>query len=167
MSISRHAIPIAIAAMTIAGMAGPADAAPPAPVYVTKAGAGDLYERTAGQLVADSTRNPALRRFAGMMVTDHTRSTAMVEAAALRAGLHPQPPMLDPTQRYMLDDLTHARGRKRDSIYVEQQKMAHQEALTLHQDYAATGNVPPLRAAAAHIVPVVRHHIAMLDAMPG
>ncbi len=146
-------------------LAGAIHAAPPTPVFLAKAGASDLYERQASQLVAGSTRNPQLRSFANEMVRDHTKSTQMVKAAAMRAGLHPKPPMLDAKMNKMLADLRHAKGADRDHLYIDQQRAAHAEALSLVQDYAATGSTPPLRKAAGDIVPVVQHHIDMLSQM--
>jgi putative membrane protein len=138
--------------------------AAPTPVYLMKAGASDLFERQEGQLMS-SSRNPAVARFARQMVRDHSNSTAMVKAAAIRAGLHPRPPMLDGDMRRNLAALRAARGRDRDRLYVMQQKQAHQDALMLHQGYANGGDVPALRNVAGKIVPVVQHHIAMLDRM--
>jgi putative membrane protein len=89
-----------------------------------------------------------------------------VKAAALRSGAHPKPPALDPMQQKMVAELRHARGSDRDRLYVEQQKKAHGMALSLHQDYAASGSDPALRHAASEIVPVVQEHIAKLAAMP-
>jgi putative membrane protein len=155
---------LAAAAVTVA--AGAVSAAPPAPVFVMKAGASDLYEKTSSQIVLGSTHNPEIRRFANMMITDHSKSTAMVKSAAMRAGLHPKPPMLDPMQRKMVADLRMAHGPERDRVYLDQQKQAHQMALALMQDYASTGDVPPLRHAAGDIVPVVQQHIDMLGRMP-
>lgn len=155
-----------IAAATALMLAGTAIAAPPAPVFVAKAGAGDLYERMASETVLGGTRNPDIRRFARMMIADHGKSTQMVKSAARRAGLHPQPPRLEPKQRRMIADLRRLRGRDRDLAYIDQQKQAHAETLSLMQDYAATGTAPPLRRAAGDIVPVVQHHIDMLNGMP-
>jgi putative membrane protein len=162
LSHSRAALAAASAMM----LAGAALAAPPTPVFLMKAGGSDLYEKTASRIVLDSTHNPDVRHFAEMMVKDHTKSTAMVKSAAMRSGLHPKPPMLDAAQRKMVADLRHADGRDRDRLYLDQQKQAHAEALGLMQDYAATGSAPALREAAAAIVPVVQHHIEMLNAMP-
>lgn len=138
--------------------------APPTPLYVMKAGASDLFERQEGQLMSTS-RDPAVARFAREMVRDHSNSTAMVKAAAMRSGLHPRPPMLDADMRRNLAMLRAARGAERDRLYVQQQKQAHQDALMLHQGYANGGDAPALRNAARKIVPVVQHHIAMLDRM--
>jgi putative membrane protein len=136
----------------------------PTPVYLMKAGASDLFERQEGQLMS-SSRDPQVARFAQQMVRDHSNSTAMVKTAALRARLHPRPPMLDGEQRRDLAALRAAQGRDRDQLYIRQQKQAHQDALMLHQGYSTGGDVPALRNAASKIVPVVQHHIAMLDRM--
>ena len=133
--------------------------------YVMKAGAGDLYERESSALVLKSTGNPALKSFAQMMVTDHSKSTAAVKAAAMKAKLHPGAPHLMPEQARNIAALRAAHGTDRDTLYITQQKAAHQDALALHQDEAANGRAPSLKMAAAKIVPVVQHHIEMLDAM--
>ena len=53
----------------------------------------------------------------------------------------------------------------RDQKYLEQQRQAHSQALDLMKDYAATGSTPALKSAAGDIVPVVQHHIDMLNGM--
>jgi len=157
----------ALAAATAFMLAGAVQAAPPTPVYVAKAGASDLYEKTSSQIVLGSTRNPEVRRFASMMVNDHSKSTAMVKSAALRSSVRPRAPMLEPMQRRMVADLRRAQGRDRDRLYLQQQRQAHQMALDLQQDYASTGSAPALRRAAGNIVPVVQHHIDMLRDIRG
>lgn len=152
----------ALAAASALLLVGAAAAAPTTSEFLAKAGASDLYERTASQLVAGSTKDAALRRFANQMVVDHGKSTAMVKQAATRAGLHPKPPVLDAKQQKMIADLRHATGKARDSLYIDQQRQAHSEALSLMQDYAATGETPALRDTAGKIVPVVQHHVEML-----
>ena len=132
--------------------------------YVMKAGAGDLYEKRSSQLVL-SSRKPAIRSFARSMIRDHTTSTNDVKAAAMRAGLRPSPPMLEPKQAAMIRDLEAARGSERDRIYLDQQRIAHDQALMLHQTYSRSGDARPLRMAADKIVPVVEHHIDMLRSM--
>lgn len=146
-------------------IAGSAVAAPPTPVYLNKAGASDLYEKTSSRIVLGSTHDEKVRRFATMMVRDHSDSTAKVKAAALRSGAHPRPPALNAMQTRMVADLRRAHGSQRDRIYIDQQRQAHAMALALHQEYAATGSAPALRRTASQIVPVVQHHIDMLSDM--
>jgi len=152
------------ASLAIIMLAGPAFAQPAAD-YVAKAGAGDMYEIQSSKLVLATTKNAGLKKFATEMVVDHSKSTADVKAAARRSRVTPKPPMLDADQQAMLKDLRGATGAARDTAYVGQQKTAHAQALALHQGYAASGDKPALKQAAAKIVPVVQHHMQMLDAM--
>jgi putative membrane protein len=155
----------ALAAATALVLAGAANAAPPAADFVAKAGASDLYEQTSSKLVLATTHDAAVRRFASEMIKDHTKSTQMVKSAALHSGLHPKPPVLDAKQLGLVADLRKAKGADRDHAYLDQQKQAHADALALMQDYAASGSEAALRKAAAGIVPVVKHHIDMLNGM--
>ena len=152
--------------LALAGMmlAGTAHAALPPADFVKKAGASDLFEVTAGKLES-SSKNPKVRAFAAMMVRDHTKSTSEVKAAAIKSGLKPTPPALEPKQAADIAALKQASGAARDTLYIAQQKAAHQEALALHKDNAANGSAPALKAASAKIVPVVEHHIHELSGM--
>lgn len=133
--------------------------------YVAQAGAGDQYEIQSSRLLLQSTKNPQLRSFAQMMIAHHNKSTADVKAAAMRAKLRPAPPKLMPMQADMIAQLRAQTGTARDTLYVTQQKTAHDQALTLHRSYAETGTAAPLKTAAAKIVPVVEQHIATLQGM--
>lgn len=146
-------------------MAGTAIAAPPAPDFVKMAGASDMFEKQSSQAVLASTHDAKVRSFAQMMIKDHTKSTSMVKMAAMKSGLHPKPPMLMDKQKDDLAALKAAHGQERDRLYIEQQKPAHQDALALMQDYGSSGDKQPLMMVANKIVPVVQHHIEMLNAM--
>lgn len=58
-----------------------------------------------------------------------------------------------------------SKGTARDTPYVEQEKVAHQTALTLHQTYAASGTAPAPKQVSATITPTARHHIEMPSSM--
>lgn len=138
--------------------------AAPTPAYLMKAGASDLFERQSGTLMA-SSHDPQVRAFANMMVRDHAKSTADVKMAARQSRMMVKPPHLDLMQARNLAALRRARGEARDRLYVEQQKMAHQDTLALQQGYATDGAAAPLRRVAGKIVPVVQPHIEMLPTM--
>lgn len=152
--------------LALAGMmlAGAAHAALPPADFVKKAGASDLFEITTAKLET-SSKNPKIRAFANMMLKDHTKSTADVKAAAIKSGLKPKPPALEPKQQADLAALKQATGTARDTLYVTQQKAAHEEALALHKDNAAGSSAPALKAASAKIVPVVEHHLHELSGL--
>ena len=124
------------------------------------AGSSDQFEIQSGQLALQMSQNPGVRNIANMMIADHTRSTQMVMAAAQSAGLTPPPPMMLPPHQAMLDQLRSAgSGAAFDMAFQQIQIQAHQQALMLHQNYAASGDVPALRTVAAQIVPVVQMHL--------
>jgi putative membrane protein len=159
----KRFLPAAALAILLATPAVAQQMAPDA--YVAAAGAGDLYEKTSSQLVLQSTKDPKVRSFAQGMIRDHNKSTAMVKSAATKAGLKPKPPVMTPEQNQMVAQLRGESGTTRDRTYMTQQQTAHQQALALHQGYAANGTAAPLKTAAGEIAPVVQHHIDMLAGM--
>lgn len=154
-------IPIVVACL-FASVPVAAQAQAPA-AYVAKAGASDLFEQRSSKLVLSTTKDAKIRSFATMMVSDHAKSTEMVKAAAIKAGLKPAAPQLTADQQSKIASLNKATGATRDKLYWDQQKTAHAQALELHQTYAKSGSSEPLKSAAAQIVPVVKHHIEMLN----
>jgi len=137
-----------------------------APGYMAMAGSSDQFEIQSSQLALQASQNAMLRNFANMLIADHTRSTQMVMAAAQSAGLTPPPPTLLPQHQAMLDQLRAAgTGPSFDMAFQQAQVTAHQEALTLHQNYAASGDVPALRTVAGQIVPVVQGHLQQAQSM--
>jgi putative membrane protein len=148
------------AAMLLASpLAAQAPATTKASGYVPAAGASDLYEKTSSQMVLKDARNPQVRAFAQMMVTDHSQTTAQVKAAAQASGIKVAPPKLMPKQSAMIAQLKAASTTQREKIYLTQQVTAHEEALALHQGYAANGDKPALKKVAATAVPIVQKHL--------
>jgi putative membrane protein len=129
-------------------------------MFVAKAGASDLYEIQSSQIAMRRARDPRVRAMAAMLVRDHRRTTAQVTAAARAARMRPRPPMLEPRQRRMINQLNRAPARSFDQLYLSQQIPAHQEALGMIRNYAANGSVASLRRAAAGAVPIVEGHLA-------
>jgi putative membrane protein len=131
-----------------------------APGYLAQAGSSDQFEIQSGQLALQASQNPAVRNFANMIVADHTRSTQMLMAAAQGAGMSPPPPTILPQHQALLDQLRSAgSGPAFDQAFQQIQVQAHQQALMLHQNYAAQGDVPALRTVAGQIVPIVQMHL--------
>lgn len=127
--------------------------------YVTTAAASDLYEIQSSQIALSKAQRPEVREFAQMLVTHHTQMTEALTTAARASGLTPPPPTLLPMHQEMIAELQRAPAAGFDSVYLRQQVPAHETALALHQNYAARGDAPALRAAAAAAVPIIRHHL--------
>ena len=146
---------------TAAASAPAAANAPAAPDFVTMAAASDMYEIQAAKIAQKRSKNADVKAFAQMMVQDHTKSTAMIKKAVADSGRKDimPPATLPPDKQGMIDALDKASDADFDKTYVDQQVMAHMEALMLMQGYAASGDTPQLKDAAGMIAPVVQMHL--------
>lgn len=180
MSMKRLLLGAAAAAAlmtTAACMSGPTGAAaeiamaaqdqpaPSAMEFARMAAASDAYEIQSSQVLLQTTQNDELRRFANMMIEHHTTTTATLARQAQAAGMAPPPPQLDARKAEMVRQLQAATGTQRDMLYVQQQVMAHDEALRLHTSYAKNGDTPELKVAATAAVPFVSQHYNTITQM--
>ena len=129
-----------------------------APGYMRMAASSDLFEVESSRLALARAQSPAHRQFAQMMINDHTRTTQELMAAAQTLGVAPPPPAMLPHHAAMLERLRAAGPTDFDRAYKTEQLVAHQEALTLHRNYADQGDAEPLRAVAARAVPIIEMH---------
>jgi len=132
--------------------------------YVNKASIGDMFEIESSKVAQDKSTNQSIKDFAAMMVKDHTDSSQKIKDAAAKSNLQPAS-ALDKSHGKMLDDLKKASADKFDKLYLDDQAKAHREALTLHRNYAKSGDNADLKAAAAQIAPVVQQHLDHLKAL--
>lgn len=153
---------LSVAAPALAQPAAPApgiQARTTAATYVTMAASSDTYERESSQLVLQHAANPDVRNFAQMMINDHANTSAQVMAAAKDASIG-KPGGPNAKHATMLKALRAMPHATMERGYVDQQVMAHEEALALHQGYAAQGDNPGLKAVAASAVPIIEGHLA-------
>jgi putative membrane protein len=137
-----------------------------APGFLAHAGSANQYEIDAAQLALQASTNPAVRNLANMIIADHTALGQQVAAAATSAGLAPPAPALLPPEQAMLDQLRAAgTGMNFDMLYQQQQISAHQQAIQLMQNYAASGDVPALQTVASAAIPVMQRHLQMAQAL--
>ena len=130
-----------------------------APTYLQMAGSSDQFEIQSGQLALQMSQNPAVREYAQMLIAHHQQTTAQLAAAAQSAGLPVPPPAMTGAHAQMLANLRAAPMGSFDMAFRDAQIQAHQEALALHQNYAASGDVPALRTVAGGAVPVIQQHL--------
>jgi len=127
--------------------------------YVEKAAAIDLYEIEAAQLALQRSGRGSVRDFASMMVEAHKGTSSQLALAGRRLNLLPSR-TLAPEYSARFELLRAAADF--DTTYVRQQWAAHQEALAIHEAYAARGTSPTLRAVARATLPVIRRHLRLL-----
>jgi putative membrane protein len=130
--------------------------------FANKAASSDAFEIATSKLAADKSKAPAIQSFAKEMVAAHTDSTVKLKAAASSATPAITPdPMLSPEQQAKLSTLQAKSGAEFDTAYAAEQVTAHQMMLDALRDYAATGDVPELKAFATGLTPIVAHHLDM------
>lgn len=134
--------------------------------YIRDAAMGDMYEIQAANIALQRSKSPEVRRAAEMIIADHTKSSdelkQLISSGQVQASL---PTTLDERRQGMLDNLRGATDQDFDKRFLDQQTMAHHEALLLHSGYSKTGSVEPLKQFAARTAPVIQHHVDMVAAL--
>jgi putative membrane protein len=130
----------------------------------------DKFEIASSRLALDKSRDPAVRDFARDMIGAHSETSndlkEVVDRTVLSNEVTP-PPQLDPRHMSMYHALEASFGRDFDREYLAQQFAAHREALAYMEGYARHADMPELQRFAAHTVPVIRDHLAMLRSIRG
>lgn len=173
--IGAAAVSLAISILPAAHAQGPAGTPVPptrstesapseaARQFVEKAAIGDMFEIQSSQLALERSRDEAVKAFAQMMVDDHRRLSAQ-----MKQTLQPPnqgvavPDRLDAKHREMMERLRAAEGAEFDRLYLQMQLAAHEEALALHNRYAAEGDHQELRSLAESAGPIVAGHLDRL-----
>lgn len=137
----------------------------PAPEYVRRAAAHDLYQRQAAQLILRNSHSPEVRRIAQTMIADHARASAELRAAAAKAGIRINAALSTVEYRELVGKLTLASADARDTLYLAQQRSVHQRSLAMHQDYAKGGDDPTLKETAARLAAIEQAHIELVDSI--
>ena len=173
--MNRSLVLSAMAALSLAVGAPVLAQPPPAPStaaapstsdFITAAAQTDDFERQSGRIAEHSSHRQRVRTFGAMMVADHTKTTEHLKAAIHKAGLTAPSPHLTNIQIQMLNALRLSIAKPLfDHTYIDQQVSVHRQALALMQSYAEHGENATLRAAAANIVPIVQHHLAVAEAI--
>ena len=146
------------------GMAAATNATAPSPTtaqgFINAAAASDRFEIESSKLAASSASSAAVKKFASQMISAHSASTAKLKSIV--GGM--SPPMtpddtLNPTQQQKLDSLKGLNGAAFDSAYASAQVEAHQMALDMLKNYAASGDNAQLKTFANGMIPTVTAHL--------
>jgi putative membrane protein len=133
--------------------------------FVEAAAQSDSFEIMEALTVLAQSTDPQVRALATAIIEAHTATSDALRAAAVRAGLAPPPKTMSTDQAQLLGALQSLRGPAFDEVYVRHQALAHRSALVTEQRYAADGDQPELRVAAASAVPIITSHLSMAEQM--
>lgn len=136
--------------------------------YAAWAADSDMYEIKSSQLALSKAKSDAIRQFAREMIQDHKTTTATLLAALPHTNprVPPPPKQMSAANQAKVDQLRDAQGAGFDSLYLQQQMQAHQQAWALHRGYALDGSDSALRQVATSAVPIIEKHLQHLKSMP-
>jgi putative membrane protein len=153
-----------LAGATAIAFALPALAADTAQGFVDKATVGGLFEVESSKLADTAAQDATVKDFAHIMVTDHTAANTKLGAIASEQQLD-VPGALDTKHQAILDKLNAAKGGSFDQAYVQVQRDAHDEAVSLFEDYAQDGDNASLKTFATETLPTLKMHQDKVEAI--
>jgi putative membrane protein len=146
------------AAQTDASASAPARLSPSDQQFVQDASQAGATEIAASKLALQRSNNPLIKQFAQQMIADHTKLARNLDVIASEKGLG-APPGADAA---LLGKLQTLQGADFDRAFVEQVAVGgHRKAVELFQKESQSGQNEQLKSAAAHALPVIKHHLAM------
>ncbi|MBS9719309.1 DUF4142 domain-containing protein [Tianweitania sp. BSSL-BM11] len=122
--------------------------------FVAMASSSNMFEIESSKLAEDKSKSDDVKAFAEQMIKDHIKAGEEMKAAA---GDMPAA-KLDPKHQDLLDKLKAAEGDDFDKQYVDMQKKAHTEAITLFTNYSQSGDDEKLVAFAKKTLPTLEMH---------
>jgi putative membrane protein len=125
--------------------------------FVTKVAISDMFEIQSGK-IATQKGSASIKSFAERMVKDHTKTSqelkSMVENGKARL-----PTTLDGEHERQLEQLHKLEGEQFNSTYASMQIQAHEEAVTLFEEYSQSGTDLELQAWATKTLPALKEHL--------
>ncbi|MFL9964420.1 DUF4142 domain-containing protein [Paraburkholderia sediminicola] len=132
--------------------------------FVLDASKADATEIAASKIALKNSNDPHVRKFAQQMIADHTKLSHGMATLVAKKGFTPSPA----ADSALVGKLQSLKGKEFDQAYVEQIGVeAHQRAVDLFQQESQSGTDSQLKAAAAHALPTIKHHLAMAQQLAG
>jgi putative membrane protein len=152
---------LALATATAITFALPAFAADSAQDFVDKAAVGGMFEVDSSKIAEGKAQDQAVKDFAQKMIDDHGAANAKLQTIAGEQKLT-VPKELDAKHKADLDSLQNAKDAV-DKPYVQLQRDAHSEAVTLFESYAKDGDNAQLKTFASETLPTLKMHQEMIE----
>lgn len=132
--------------------------------FVQDASQADATEIAASKIALKNSSDPHVKKFAQQMIADHTKLSHAMAALVSKKGFTTTPS----ADTALVGKLQTLKGSAFDQAYVEQIGVeAHQRAVDLFQQESQSGTDAQLKAAAAHALPTIKHHLAMAQQLAG
>ena len=150
-----------LATATAMAFALPALAADSAQDFVNKAAAGGMFEVDSSKVAEAKAQDQSVKDFARKMIDDHGAANAKLETIAGEQKLT-VPKELDAKHKGDVDTLQNGKDPI-DAPYVQMQRDAHTDAVTLFESYAKDGDNAKLKTFAQETLPTLKMHQEMVE----
>jgi len=130
-----------------------------AATFVAENASFDLFVIRSSELALQRSQSGRVRDFAAQMIDAHKGTSAQLSLEGRRLNLLPSA-ILRPSEEAMLDGLQSS--SRFDVDYVRDQRLVHQQQVTLDAAYAARGASPTLRPVAAAALPIEQRHLRLI-----
>ena len=126
--------------------------------FIDKAGHAGVAEIQSSRLALKHSKSKDVQAFANQMIEDHTKAAQGLETvAALKAKPVPKEP--DAAQKTDIDHLGALYDKAFDQAYVQWQVKAHEDAVALFQQEAASGSDADVKSFAGKTEPTLQMHL--------
>ncbi|MET0183153.1 MAG: DUF4142 domain-containing protein [Caulobacterales bacterium] len=119
----------------------------------------DRFEIESSGLAATNAIRADVKEFARMLVTAHTTTSREVATLAPQIQLTPPTPALSAEQTEEVTELRGKAGEEFDDAYLDAQIEAHENAITLFQNFITTSADGPLKQWAQTTLPKLQQHL--------
>jgi len=133
--------------------------------FATKAAAAGLAEVNDAQTALKNSNRQDVKDFAQRMVQDHTKANDQLKSIASNKAIN-LPSEESAADQKKSDALQKLTGARLDRQYIEDQRAAHKEAVTLFSAESKKGKDSQLKSFASQTLPTLQDHLKMITAMP-
>lgn len=130
-------------------------------MFVRMAASSDQFEIRSSEMAMQRAQSEDVRQYAEKMIREHKATTAQLQRITQASPTLAAEPALVPEHQTMLDRLTALQGPNFTAAYLDQQIMAHQQAVDLFQTQFNRGDNTELKAFAGQNLTHLRDHLAL------
>ncbi len=131
--------------------------------FIKMAAVSGMAEVNDGKLASQMGSTDTIKNIGMQMVTDHTKANDQLMALAQQKGAM-VPSSVDPMHAEMSAKLQKLSGSAFDKQYLHTELLGHEKTIALFKTEASTGSDPDLKSFASTTLPILKQHLAMIEA---
>jgi putative membrane protein len=124
--------------------------------FVKNAAIGGMFEVQSSKAALTKAQDPKIKNLAQMLIDDHSAANEKLKKIAAKENIS-VPSQLDTKHQGELDTLRETKGSFAQP-FIQMQRKAHEEAITLFKRYADHGDDAALKSFAKNTLPTLEKH---------